>query len=243
VSSRPRILVTGGTANVPISEGFLPSHYVGQGYVRAVAEGGGVPLVVANVDGFEIELVAEMIELADGLLLTGGTDLDPATYGQLIDEGHTHHPDPPRDRIEMALISEARKRQLPILGICRGFQMLNVAYGGTLDQHRPHQCSTIIEHPHLRIKLTEVSLVPESLVARSVGSEQIEVYCLHHQAIDDVGSGLRATGTSADGLIESLEDPSEDFVLGVLWHPEQMLERDHARAIYESFLSAAKDRV
>jgi putative glutamine amidotransferase len=243
VSSRPRILVTGGTANVPIAEGLLPSHYVGQGYVRAVAEGGGVPLVVANVDGFEVELAAELIELADGLLLTGGTDLDPATYGRPFDEDQTHHPDPPRDRIEMALISEARNRRLPILGICRGCQILNVAYGGTLDQHRPHECPTKIEHPDLRIEMTEVSLTSESLVARSVGSEQIEVYCLHHQAIDDVGPGLRVTGAAADGLIESLEDPSEEFVLGVLWHPEQMLERDHARAIYDAFLSAAKVRV
>ena len=86
MGSRTRILVTGGTANVPIAEGLLPSHYVGQGYVRAITEGGGLPLVLPNVDGFEDELAAEAIELADGLLLSGGTDLNPATYGRPLDE-------------------------------------------------------------------------------------------------------------------------------------------------------------
>jgi putative glutamine amidotransferase len=239
VGSRPRILVTGGTANVPIAEGLLPSHYVGQGYVRAITEGGGLPLVLPNVDGFEDELAAEAIELADGLLLSGGTDLNPATYGRPLDEEQTHDPDSARDRIEMALIKEARTQGLPILGICRGFQMLNVAYGGTLDQHRPHQNSTVVENPNLRIELTEVSLTPGTLAANTLGAERVEVYCLHHQAIDDVGAGLRSTGVAADGLIEALEDPSAAFVLGVLWHPEQMLEREHARAIYQSFLNAA----
>jgi putative glutamine amidotransferase len=239
VGSRPRILVTGGTANIPIAEGLLLSHYVGQGYARAIAESGGLPLVLPNVDGFEDEMAAAAIELADGLLLTGGTDLNPATYGRLIDEKLTHDPDSARDRIEIALIKEARRQGLPILGICRGFQMLNVAYGGTLDQHRPHQHATIVENPNLRIELTEVLLTPGTLAANSLRTERVEVYCLHHQAIDDIGAGLRSTGVAADGLIEALEDPSADFVLGVLWHPEQMLEHEHARAIYESFLNAA----
>jgi putative glutamine amidotransferase len=239
VGTRPRILLSSGTADVPIAEGFLPSHYVGQGYARAIAEGGGLPLLVPNVAGYEAELAVAAVEQADGLLLTGGTDIDPATYDRSLDEDQTRHPDPARDRIELALIGAARKRGLPILGICRGFQMLNVAYGGTLDQHRPHEGSTIVEHPRLRIEQTNVSLTPGSVVARAVGCEQIAVYCLHHQAIDLIGSGLRATGTAADGLIESLEEPSADFVLGVLWHPEQMLERDHARDIYHAFLSSS----
>jgi putative glutamine amidotransferase len=238
LSRRPRILVTGGTADVPIAEGFLPSHYVGQGYARAITESGGLPLVVPNVADYELELAKEAILLADGLLLTGGTDLDPATYGRVMDEEQTHYPDLARDRIEIALIHEARRRGVPILGICRGFQILNVAYGGTLDQHRPHQNSTIVENPTLRIEMTDVGLTPGSLAARAVGSDQVEVYCLHHQAIDDVGVGLRKTGVATDGMIEALEDPSADFVLGVLWHPEQMLEREHSRAIYQAFINA-----
>lgn len=236
---RPRILISSGTADVPIAEGFLPSHYVGEGYARAIAEGGGLPLIVPNVAGQEEEIAAEAIELADGLLLAGGTDLDPATYNRTIDEERTQHPDPARDRIEAALVREARQRGIPILGICRGFQMLNVAYGGTLDQHRPHSSSEMLDHPRLRIECTEVSLEPGSLVARAVGTDRISVHCVHHQAIDDVGKGLRTTGTAADGLIESLEDPDAEFVLGVLWHPEQMLESEHSRAIYDAFLSTA----
>lgn len=235
--ARPRILITGGTADVRIAEGLLPSHYVGKGYVCAITEGGGLPLVVPSVAGIEDEIAAEVIKIADGLLLSGGTDLNPATYGRVMDEKQTHNPDTARDRIEMALIKEALAREIPILGICRGFQMLNVAYGGTLDQHHPHEQSTIVEDPTLRIELTDVSLEPGSLAAQAVGAEEVDVYCLHHQAIDNVGVGLRPTGVAADGLIEALEDPIADFILGVLWHPEQMLEREHARAIYRAFLN------
>lgn len=193
--------------------------------------------MVSSVVGIEEDLASEAIQLADGLLLTGGTDIDPASYGRPIDKEQTHDPDSSRDRLEMALIQEARKRELPILGICRGFQMLNVAYGGTLDQHRPHQNTAIVENPTLRIELTKVSLTPGSLSARAVGSEHVEVYCLHHQGIDDIGAGLRTTGIADDGMVEAVEDPSANFVLGVLWHPEQMLEHQHSRAIYQAFLS------
>jgi gamma-glutamyl-gamma-aminobutyrate hydrolase PuuD len=195
--------------------------------------------VVPNVAGHEEQIAADAIRLAEGLLLAGGTDLDPATYGQAIDPERTQHPDPSRDLMEAALIREARACGIPILGVCRGFQMLNVAYGGTLDQHRPHVRSELVDHPSLRVESTEVDLEPGSLVAKAVGADRISVYCLHHQAIDVVGRGLRVTGTASDGLIESLEDPDADFVLGVLWHPEQMLESAQSRAIYEAFLSKA----
>lgn len=223
---------------VPIAEGVLASHYVGQGYVRAITEGGGRALIVPHVVGFEEEIAADAIEWADGLLLSGGVDLDPATYGQTMSENQTYHSDRARDRFELALVAQARQRRLPILGICRGFQILNVAYGGTIDQHCPHQSSTIISNPDLRIELTQVSLSSGSLAARSVGAEHLGVYCLHHQGIDVVGAGLSATGVAEDGLIEALEDPGADFVLGVLWHPEQMLESGHSKAIYGSFLRA-----
>jgi putative glutamine amidotransferase len=222
---------------VPVAEGFLPSHYLGQGYARAIAEAGGIPLVVPNVAGHEQQIAADAIQLADGLLLAGGTDLDPATYGQEIDPELTLHPDRSRDLMEAALVREARDRGIPILGVCRGFQMLNVAYGGTLDQHRPHEKSELLDHPNLRIECTEVDLEPGSLVSKAVGTDRISVYCLHHQAIDVLGTGLVITGRASDGLIESLEDPDADFVLGVLWHPEQMLESAQSRAIYEAFLT------
>jgi putative glutamine amidotransferase len=223
---------------VAVTEGILASHYVGQGYVRAVTEGGGRALLVPHVAGFEEEIAADVMEDADGLLLTGGTDIDPATYGQTIRNDQTQKPDLSRDRLELALVAEARERGIPILGICRGFQILNVAYGGTLDQHRPHRDSTIVLDPDLRIEFTEVSLSAGSLAAKSVGAENLGVYCLHHQGIDVVGDGLRITGVAPDGLIEAIEDPSADFVLGVLWHPEQMLESEHSQSIYRSFLEA-----
>jgi putative glutamine amidotransferase len=238
VKARPRVLITCGTAMVPVTEGFLASHYVGQGYVRAITEGGGRALLVPHVAGFEEEIAADVMEAADGLLLAGGTDIDPATYGQTIRNDQTQQPDPSRDRLELALVAEARDRGIPILGICRGFQILNVAYGGTLDQHRPHRDSTIIQDPNLRIELTEVSLSAGSRAAQSVGAEKLGVYCLHHQSIDVVGDGLRVTGVAPDGLIEALEDPGADFILGVLWHPEQMLESEHSQSIYRSFLDA-----
>jgi len=237
---RPRIVITCGRADVPVAEGTLASHYVGEGYPRAVAEAGGLPVLLPSVAGLERELAATALDDSSGLLLAGGTDIHPAEYGARIDPELTHNPDPSRDRFEVALIREAWARQLPILGICRGFQILNVAYGGSLHQHQPHRDAPLVDNPALRTEITTVAVAAGSRLATTLGTESTTVYCLHHQAIAEVGPGLRPVGRSGDGQIEALEDPSAAFVLGVLWHPEQMLRSADATAVYRVFVEAAR---
>lgn len=237
--ARPAIGITSGSASVPITEGHLPSYYVGRGYARAVTVAGGLPLVLTAIEGWEDELAHEAVERIDGLILSGGTDIDPATYGAER-EDETQKSDPSRDRFEIALIREARARDLPILGICRGLQILDIAYGGSLRQHSPHSSSALAEIPGIRAEVTRVELTSGSLAKAVYADRSVDVVCIHHQAIDRVGTGLVEGGRSSDGLIESLEDPAAAFVLGILWHPEQMLDRDHASIrAYEALVAAA----
>lgn len=238
---RPRIGITSGTGSMPVPEGTLPSHYIGRGYTRSVDEVGGLPIVLPAVEGREEADAAEMIELLDGLLLAGGTDIDPTTYGHEPDPRWTQKPDRARDRFEAALVREARKRDLPILGVCRGFQMLNVAYGGTLAQHRPHESSALADVPELRVEKTRIAMEAGTRTAAIYEVDALDVFCIHHQAIEDVGEGLRVTARASDGLIEGLEDPEARFVVGVLWHPEQMGHASDALRVYEALVHSAKE--
>jgi putative glutamine amidotransferase len=235
---RPRIGITSGTADVPISEGTLASDYVGAGYARSIEAAGGLPVILPAVAGSEAHDAAEFVKILDGVLLSGGTDIHPETYGNALDPTQTIKPDVVRDRFEVALVREAREADLPILGICRGFQLLNVAYGGTLHQHRPHVEERLADDPELRINVTNLAMEPNSEVGKALGTSTMQVYCMHHQAIDRLGDGLRVTSSASDGLIEGLEDPSAGFILGVLWHPEQMVESAAAQRVYEAFLHA-----
>lgn len=237
----PRIAITCGRAGVPVAEGTLPSYYLGEGYPRAVADADGCPLILPPVPGFENRLAAAL-DGCDGLLLAGGTDIHPQTYGARSDPGRTHKPDSARDQLEIRLVREARRRRLPVLGVCRGFQLLNVAYGGTLDQHHPHTASVLSFDPRLRIEKTTVSVELGTRLAAALGTGKIVVCCLHHQAIDRVADGLAVTGRAADGLIEAVEDTTAPFIIGVAWHPEQMLGSAQARAIYRAFTDAARSR-
>jgi putative glutamine amidotransferase len=159
----------------------------------------------------------------DGLLITGGKDVDPAVYGQ---EPHpsTDQPAGQRDAWEFALLRAALKRQLPVLGICRGAQVLNVALGGTLHQHLPD----VIGHSGHRagnavFTTLPVRTVPGTRLAGLVG-EAVDARCYHHQAIAKLGDGLVVSGWDADGVIEALELPGTGFVLAVQWHPEESLD-------------------
>lgn len=240
---RPVIGITSGSADVPIAEGHLPSFYVGRGYARAVAAAGGLPMVLTAIEGAEEELAAEVVTRLDGLVLSGGTDINPEVYGAPRD-ARTQKTDTPRDRFELALVREARALDLPILGICRGFQLLDIAYGGSLDQHRPHEAAALADIPGIRAEVTRVTLDTDSLAARVYDASTVDVVCIHHQAVDRVGTGLRVGGRSADGLVESVEDPGASFVLGILWHPEQMLDRDASSVMaYRGVVDAAKRRM
>jgi putative glutamine amidotransferase len=221
--SRPNIGITAATERVSYSVWKeIPAIISPARYVEAVQRAGARPLLMPP-DPDDAEDPGGALDLLDALVVTGGAgDLDPALYGE------DRHPETgpvqeERDAYELALVRGALERKMPVLGICRGMQILNVAYGGTIEQHLPdvlgheehrHTPGTFADH--------EVRLVPDSLAARAAGSERTPAKSHHHQGIKDVGEGLQVTGRAVeDDAVEALEDPACSFVLGVLWHPEE----------------------
>ncbi len=183
-----------------------------------------------------------------GLLLTGGEDVDPARYGE------APHPtvelNPERDAFEIGLVEAARAADLPILAICRGIQVLNVALGGSLIQDIPSQVPGSLEHrlavpAHQSSELAhEVWVDKDTLLSRLLrerlnDSDSCEVNSRHHQAIKTVAPGLRVSATAPDGIIEAVEDPSLTFCLGVQWHPENFFRTGEFRALFEGFIEEA----
>jgi gamma-glutamyl-gamma-aminobutyrate hydrolase PuuD len=185
-------------------------------YVDGVARAGGIPVLLPPQEHGADEVIARL----DALVLSGGSDVDPERYQQQPHQG-TKVVRPWRDDWELRLLDRALAADLPVLGVCRGAQLLNVALGGTLDQHIP---DTVGHQGHCPAPgvfgETEVTLRPGSVLAELLGPEA-RVPCYHHQAIDKVAPGLEVTGTCADGTVEAVELPSRRFVLGVQWHPEQ----------------------
>jgi putative glutamine amidotransferase len=192
--------------------------------------------------------VADALAGVDGLLLTGGGDVEPARYGATPHE-KLEDVDPARDEFEIGLIAAARTGDLPIFAICRGVQVLNVAAGGTLVQDIPSEVTGALKHsldaPHPPYELAhEVWVEKDSLLAklmgdRLVGSDTCEVNSRHHQAVKTVGPGYRVSATAPDGVIEAIEDPGARFCVGVQWHPENFWRTGEFRALYEGFLEAA----
>jgi putative glutamine amidotransferase len=186
----------------------------------------------------------------DGLMLTGGDDVAPVKYGE------APHPtvveaEPGRDDFEIALIAAARSRRLPILAICRGVQVLNVACGGTLVQDIPSQLPGAIAHslpipPNQPYSLAhEVWLEKDSLLSKLMGerlsgADTCEVNSRHHQAVKVVAPDFRVSATAPDGVIEAIEDPTVPFCLGVQWHPENFFRTGEFRPLFEGFLEAAQ---
>lgn len=211
-------------------------------YEEAVRRVGGEP-IVASCDA---HTAADVIAGADGLLLAGGGDVDPALYGE------ARHPafdaaEPGRDAFEIDLVRRALDADLPVFAICRGIQVLNVARGGTLVQDIPDQIPNALTHsvrePSFAIA-HEIWMARDSLVERlmrdRVESDTCDVNSRHHQAVKDVGAGLVVTATAPDGVIEAIEDPSRRFCLGVQWHPENFYRTGEFRPLFEGFINAAR---
>jgi gamma-glutamyl-gamma-aminobutyrate hydrolase PuuD len=203
-------------------------------YVRGLERAGArVLLVPPDEDGVE-----ETLDALDGLLLSGGNDLDPAGYGA---EAHpeTTGTKPERDRGELALLEGALARDMPVLAVCRGFQVLNVARGGDLVQHLPEQVGHE-EHRAVKGEFSDhgVKVDEASRLGSVLGPEVPTVKSHHHQGIGRVGDGLRETAWAADGTLEAIEDPDKRFAVGVLWHPEE----DEDRALFQALVEAAAER-
>jgi putative glutamine amidotransferase len=210
-------------------------------YVQAVQRAGGLALMLA-VDPVVAEDPVQALELIDGLLLAGGADIDPGFYGE---RAHAETVDtvPERDAFEIALTRAAIERDLPVLGICRGMQLINVACGGTLLQHLPE----LFGHGgHRRVVGSfdgsdhDVLLSEGSLAARVAGELAHATKSHHHQGVDRLGEGLVVSGVSTlEDLPEAIELPGRRFVLGVQWHPEA----DTASGVIAAFVAAASARV
>lgn len=227
--------------------GELERYAVAACYIDAVIAAGGIPVVLPPQDGSATELLG----LVDGLLLSGGADLDPALYGDLEVHPKTYDIHPLRDRFEIELIRAAIARDVPTFCICRGIQVLNVACGGTLYQDVADQVEAAIPHRqqdtgHLNHESSHtVTTEPGSLLASIYGLSEIPANSYHHQAVRDLAPGLAVAGRSEDGLIEAIEMPGRAFVLGVQWHPEMMFEAhpEHLAPFKELVETAAARRL
>jgi putative glutamine amidotransferase len=203
-------------------------------YITAVQGAGGTAIVLPPDEAAAAD-PDRWLDLLDGLILAGGSDLDPATYGAVAEE-ETTGTWPDRDHFELALARRALERDLPVLGICRGMQLLNVALGGTLDQHLPR---SIGAETHRALAGTfskhEVRLEPGSLACTAARLEGFVVWSHHHQGVERLGEGLRVSGRSLeDDLIEAIELPGKRFALGVVWHPEEDADSTVIAALVEA---------
>jgi len=245
--TRPLIAVTTSEVRAAVPAGVTPEAdpaqhemVLGLKYLRAIEQAGGIPVVVAPLP--EPELVA-LLERVDGVCLSGGPDLDPVAYDARPHErlGPTWRD---LDVFELALTRAADERSMPILAICRGLQVLNVARGGSLYQHVPETFGDEIRHRQTEPGSTPthgVTFASRSRVAGIVGVRATEVNSFHHQAVARVGRGLTATGWAPDGVVECLEARDRAFTLGVQWHVEGMVGDPRQSALFEAFIDAACD--
>ena len=213
-------------------------------YKNAIKEHGGeVRFLVRDANSNE-DFILEI----NGLLLPGGGDIHPANFNQ---EWHPKikYVDEDRDDLELTLFEQAYNKDIPIFGICRGIQIMSVAMGGDLyqdiDSVYPSQALT---HPAENKKDSKhnIEIVPGSKLGSIIGEKVVEVNSAHHQAVNEIGDGFVVTARSSDGIIEAIENPSKDFVLGVQYHPERMIGspefKEHRRKLFEGFIQATKTK-
>lgn len=227
---RPIIGITSYAQEARFGAWELPSALIPLSYVDSVELAGGRGVVIPPTEnGAE-----DTLNILDGLILSGGADIDPAHYGS---DGHELTlAQPERDRAEFALLEGAFARDMPVLGICRGMQLLNVARGGSLHQHLPE----LVGHDEHRttpgvFSTHEVRIDPASRTGAALGASAT-VKSSHHQGVVSVGEGLVPVGVAHDGTVEVIEDPCRSFAVGVLWHPEE----DDDKRLFEALVAAAR---
>lgn len=218
-------------------------HALSEAYINAVVNAGGIPLLIPL--GLPEKDWGLLCDHLDGILLTGGSDIDPARFN-----GRNHPSvydiDSDRDALEIALVQRAAAIQMPFLGICRGVQAINVALGGTLYTHIPDQLSGAVRHdwyPNIprNHRAHEVTLEPTSRLAGILGATHLQVNSLHHQGLEQLGQGLIAVGRAPDGLVEAVELSGHAFGIGVQWHPEWLQDDPAMRSLIRAFIEAAAE--
>jgi putative glutamine amidotransferase len=206
-------------------------------YSTSVEKAGGLPLLLPYKT--DLSLIPRYVDLIDGIVFSGGDDLDPALYGE------TRHPkaiaiDPLRQAFELALLAEVEKRRVPALGICCGSQLMNVYRGGSLIQFLPDQPNTL-EHRKVgtELKRHPVALDPQSQLGAAIGKREISVNTYHKQSVRQLGRGLRVVAKAPDGVIEGFEDPSLPLFVAVQWHPERLSDEPEHLAPFKLLVEKA----
>jgi len=235
------IPIIGLTTSRSTNAAGIPVISITEAYVQAILRAGGLPILIPV--GLSNSQVGEIYSHLQGLLLTGGGDIDPVLYDG-IPHPRVYDIEPQRDSLEISLVQQAAREGLPFLGICRGIQVINVALGGKLytdirDQHpgalrhdmAPGFPRDLIAHP--------VEINAESCLANLTGLPTLKVNSLHHQGISSVAPSLQATGFAPDGLVEAVELPGHPFALGIQWHPEWLPESAPMQAIFQGLIAAA----
>lgn len=221
---KPIIGITPSPVEEVLSHGTFTRYAMASTYTEAVEAAGGVPFVIPPQSGN----IDEIIGTIDGLLLSGGADVNPEIYGDDTVHARTYGVNALRDELELALVRRAVENDVPVLCICRGIQILNVALGGTLIQDIPDQYATDLEHSQHKAGIAAsepghtVNVTPGSLLAQTYDSESIEVNSFHHQALRDIAPSLVVNAVAPDEIVESVSRPDSNWILGVQWHPEMM---------------------
>ena len=216
-------------------------HVLGNEYVRSVIRAGGLPLIIpVGIEGD----VSQLLGMLDGLILSGGQDINPMLFNE-EPYAYLGEVSPIRDSIELELARQMLKTGKPILGICRGIQILNVAAGGTVfqDLHKQNEGPTL-QHLQIAPKThpSHFVLVEEGSLLKSIaGSERIQVNSNHHQSLKDVAAVFKVTGMASDGIIEAIECIGKEFVLGVQWHPESLSAKGDSVSLrlFDKFIAAS----
>lgn len=232
MSAAPLIVIAGRVS--PVSTNVRGEAFAfGQRYARAVERAGGVPLMLPPIPSLSDDRLHDLLQRVDGVLFHGGGDIHPGRYGQevLADEVYGIHED--HDHVELDLMRAAIEVDLPVLGLCRGMQVLNVARGGTLQQHIGTEAHWMQYLP--------VALQPGSRLAKAFGTEAPQqCHHVHHQALDRLGAGLRVVGHSSDGMVEAIELDDATWVVATQWHPEDNAAADaEQQAVFNELVRQA----
>lgn len=215
-------------------------YYLSQAYIKSIEEAGGIPVIFPNLKAGSIQRLTEQV---DGYLFTGGDDVDPYYFGEEPLPG-TGEITPGRDRFEMELAALALEGSKPVLALCRGIQVINIAAGGTIYQDIYSQRTKPLKHTQKAPRwypTHKIDIKPESKLAQILDAAEVRVNSFHHQAINQLAPGFIISATASDGVIEGIENPEHPFMMGLQCHPEWMWEKDSRfLRLFKSFIKEAK---